>query len=470
VPYSYQVVVVRNLRALPTKFEAINLPKGLTINAKTGLITGKPTVAGSTTNVSIKASNVFNTTDLSGNPLAQVNTGTKTNVGITILGLPTGVQGTYVGLLDRAQATTEMGGRVDLTITPTGTYTLKLSVSGLSASASGPVVPTIVGTNVIDVKGTAVFKRKVGQSNLGLDFTVTAAGEMSMVLTDLQTVPLIAAGTGVRLGYSTTVNPPKLGDYTMLFELRAPQVGVLRVPQGNGFVTMTLAKDGKMTGAGRTADGNAFTLSTILATDGKMPIFASFTPILGSLLGVPVIDNNGFINGTVTWNKIAAPAPVRALLYHEGFSSITMDVLGGQYLPVANGTVVRDLDNNANKARLVFSEGGLLTSELDTLVLSITNPTLNKATQVIGLPSNNPNKLTFVLPAKPAGSFNGKVDVLNSRKELIRNLTYQGVITKVDNTTWKAAGFVLVPQLPQPGQTIKTSTVLSGQVVLEPNP
>jgi hypothetical protein len=152
-----------------------------------------------------------------------------------------------------------------------------------------------------------------------------------------------------------------------------------------------------------------------------------------------------------------------------------MDVLGGRYLPVENGAVVRGLNNNADNARLEFSEGGLLTSELDTLVLSITNPAPLKTTQVIGLPTNNPNKLTFVLPAKPAGSFNGKVDILNSRKDLVRNLTYQGVMARVKdpNTSvieWKAAGFVLVPQLPQPGQTIKTSTVLSGQVVLEPNP
>ena len=471
VPYSYQVVVGSNLRTLPSKFEAVNLPKGLIINAKTGLITGKPTTAGIVTNVSIKASNVFNTFDSEGKPLAQVNTVTKTSVQIRILALPLGVQGTYVGLLDRAPATMDMGGRVDLAITPAGTYTLKLNLSGLSASATGSVVPTIVGASVPDVKGTAVFKRKIGQSNLGLDFTVTDTGIMTAVLTDLQTVPATAPGTGVRLGYSTTVNPPNLGDYTMLFELRAPQVGVLRVPQGNGFMTMTLAKDGKITGVGRTADGNAFTLATILGSDGKMPIFASFTPILGSLLGVPVIDANGFMNGSVTWNKVAAPSPVKALLYHEGFTSITMDVLGGLYRPVANGAVVRGLVNNTNKARLVFSEGGLLASELDTLVFSITNPAPPvKTTQVIGLPSNNPNKLTFVLPAKPAGSFNGKVDVLNSRKELIRNLTYQGVMAEISPNEWKAAGFVLVPQLPQPGQTIKTSTVLSGQVVLEPNP
>jgi hypothetical protein len=477
VPYSYQVVVGSDLRTLPTKYAATNLPKGLTINAKTGLISGRPTAVAALQNVSITASNVYNTFDNLGNPSAVTNSVTRTGIRITILGLPTGVQGTYVGLIDRAPATMNMGGRVDLAITPAGTYTLKLNLSGLSASASGSVVPTIDGATVPNVKGTAVFKRKVGQSNLSLEFTVTSAGEMNAVLTDLQTVPLTAPCTGVRSGYSATVNPPNLGDYTMLFDLRDPQVGVLRIPQGNGFATMTLAKDGKITGAGRTADGNAFTLATILG-DGKVPVFASFTPILGTLHGVPVIDANGFVNGSVTWNKVAAPAPVRSLLYHEGFSPITMDVLGGRYLPVDNGAVVRGLVNNANKAinaRLEFSEGGLLTSELDTLDLSITNPTPTKATQLIVLPANNPNKLTFVLPAKPAGSFNGKVDILNSRKDLVRNLTYQGVMARVKdpNTSvieWKAAGFVLVPQLPQPGQTIKTSTVLSGQVVLEPNP
>lgn len=473
VPYSHQVVVGPDLNAQPTKFMASNLPRGLTINAKTGLISGRPTMP-TELNVTITASNVTNA--LGTSPVTNVSTPRSGT--ITILGLPTGVQGTYVGLLDRAPATMDMGGRVDLAITSTGAYTLKLNLSGLSASATGSVVPIIVGNTVTDVIGTAVFKRKVGQSNLSLQFTVTKDGVMNAVLTDLQTVPPTASGTGVRLAYSATVNPaPNPGDYTMLFELQAPQVGVLRVPQGNGYATMALANDGKITGAGRTADGNAFTLATILGADGKMPVFASFTPILGTLHGVPSlvpgIAPNSYINGAVTWNKVAAPAPVRSLLYHEGFSRITMDVLGGRYLPVANGEVVRGLVNNNNKtinARLVFSEGGLLASELDTLDLSITNPApFVKTTQVIGLPSNNPNKLTFVLPAKPAGSFNGKVDILNSRKELIRNLTYQGVMAKISPTEWKAAGFVLVPQLPQPGQTIKTSTVLSGQVVLEPN-
>ncbi len=483
VPYSYQVVVGSDLRTLPTKYAATNLPKGLTINAKTGLISGRPTVVAAPQNVSITASNVYNTVDTLGKPSAVTNSVTRTGIRITILGLPTGVQGTYVGLIDRAPATMNMGGRVDLAITPAGAYTLKLNLSGLSASASGSVAPIIVGNTVPYVEGTAEFKRKAGQSNLRLKFTVTSAGEMTADLTDLQTVPLTASCTGVRLGYSAADNPPNPGDYTMLFDLRDPQVGVLRIPQGNGFATMALAKDGKITGVGRTADGNAFTLATILGADGKMPVFASFTPILGTLHGVPSlvpdIAPNSYINGTVTWNKAAAPSPVRSLLYHEGFSPITMDVLGGRYLPVENGAVVRGLVNNANKAinaRLEFSEGGLLTSELDMSVLSITNPAPPvKTTQLIVLPSNNPNNLTFVLPAKPAGSFNGKVDILNSRKELVRNLTYQGVMARVKdpNTSvieWKAAGFVLVPQLPQPGQTIKTSTVLSGQVVLEPTP
>jgi Bacterial Ig domain/Concanavalin A-like lectin/glucanases superfamily/PKD domain/Putative Ig domain/Galactose oxidase, central domain/Calx-beta domain len=471
VPYSYQVLVDYDLRKLASKYSATGLPKGLTINAKTGLITGRPTTAGSA-NVSITVSNVFNTIDIgTGIPLAQLNSTTKAAIPITILGLPGGVLGTYVGLIDRAPATSNMGGRVDLAITSAGTYTLKLNLSGFTASASGPVIPTISGASVPSVQGTAVIKRKVGQSNLSVSFTVTAAGVMTATLTDLQTPPLTAAcPSGVRLGYSAASNAPNLGDYTVLFDLNSTEEGILKIPQGNGFLTMTLAKDGKITGAGRTADGNAFTLATILGQNGNWPIFASFSPIFGTLMGTPTTDTTGFVTGNVSWNKVAAPAPVKALLYYEGFSPIEMKVSGGLYTPPDDGTVVRGLNNAPNKARLGFGEGGLLLSELDTLVFSITNPTPLTKKQVITMPTPNPNKLTFILPAKPAGSFNGKVDILNGRKELVRNLTYQGVIAKTSATTWEAGGFVLVPQLPQPGQTVKTSTILSGQVRLEPNP
>ena len=187
-------------------------------------------------------------------------------------------------------------------------------------------------------------------------------------------------------------------------------------------------------------------------------------------MGTQTIDSSGYLTGSVTWNKAAAPLPVKSLLYIEGFSPITMDVLGGLYSPVANGGVVRGLANNANNARLVFSEGGLLTSELDSLILSITNPNPLKNTQLIAYPTLNPNKLSLAIPAKPAGSFSGKVSILNARPDLVRNLIFQGVMAKTAASTWKAAGYVLVPQLPQPGQTIKTSTILSGQVVLDTNP
>ena len=228
--------------------------------------------------------------------------------------------------------------------------------------------------------------------------------------------------------------------------------------------------DGKITGSGRTADGLIFTVSTILGPNREMPLFAVFAPALGSLHGVPVIDLAGYLGGSVSWSKGKVPPGKTAPLYVEGFDPLSLTVMGGRYPGVAVGDVVMDLDNVINKARLNFFEGGLLETELDSILFSITNPNPLKTTQVIGLPNPNPNKLSFALPATPAGSFNGKVTVLNPEATLNRNLTFQGVLAKINATTWRAAGFTLISQLPQPGETLKTSPVRSAQVILDGAP
>jgi hypothetical protein len=298
---------------------------------------------------------------------------------------------------------------------------------------------------------------------------------LSVVLTDPDATPSTVANSteSVRQTYASPAtllasNAPHFGDYTMLLEIADAQSGDLQIPQGNGYVTMKLAADGKVTGAGRTADGNAFTLATILGptANTKIPIFASFTPVTGTLVGAATAGAGGFLTGTMTWNKGPAPATAKTSFYSAGFAPITLNLLGGKY-ELAPSVVAGGLGNSSNNAKLRFSEGGLLLAELNTLVFSIARPA---AAHVITIPAPNTNKLTFALPATPAGSFNGKVTIPNPVTALTRNLTFQGVIVKTGAATWQSAGYVLIPQLPQPGQTLTTSPVYSGQVVLEPNP
>lgn len=463
--YSFQIAVDPDLRKQASKFEAAGLPQGLTINSITGLISGKPTVATpAPATVTIKASS------------STLNSISITRT-LVIQALPAGIQGTFVALLERAPATNYMGGRVDLAITPAGAYTLKLLMNGLTGSSSGSLTPVFTPPNTfVGVTGSAIIKRKVGQSNLTLQFTVSATGVLDCVLTDPDATPSTIANEtdSVRQTYAATPtgsNAPNIGDYTLLLELQQAQQGDLEIPQGNGYATMKLAADGKITGAGRTADGNAFTLATILGptADRKIPVYAAFTPVIGSLIGTTTVDTDGYLSGEMTWNKGPAPATTKAAFYPTGFPTISLGVIGGRY-EVAPGTVVGGLVSGLNNARLSFSEGGLLQSELDTLVFSITNPSPTKTAQVIAIPPPNTNKLSFSLPASPAGSFNGKVTLPNPVTTLTRNLTFQGVIVKAGASTWKSAGYMLIPQLPQPGQTLTTSPIYSGQIVLEPNP
>jgi hypothetical protein len=458
-PYSFQVQVDGDLRKRPASYRATGLPKGLTISATTGIISGRPTLAFSG-NVTVFAKNSINEV--------------SAVLPLEVLALPANTQGTFVGLLPRAEATGQLGGRVDLSITPAGDYTLKLTLNGYTGSAKGTLVPTIVANAVTAMGNTAALKRKPGQPDLSLAFSVNSGGVMTATLTDALTTPTDASGTaGVRRAWAATPvgsNAPNAGDYTLLLELGSTDVGYLGVPQGNGFATFKLAVDGRITGSGRTADGLIFTVSTILGPNREMPLFAVFAPALGSLHGVPVIDLAGYLGGSVSWSKGKVPPGKTAPLYVEGFDPLSLTVMGGRYPGVAVGDVVMDLDNAINKARLNFFEGGLLETELDSILFSITNPNPLKTTQVIGLPNPNPNKLSFALPATPAGSFNGKVTVLNPEATLNRNLTFQGVLAKINATTWRAAGFTLISQLPQPGETLKTSPVRSAQVILDGAP
>jgi hypothetical protein len=120
-------------------------------------------------------------------------------------------------------------------------------------------------------------------------------------------------------------------------------------------------------------------------------------------------------------------------------------------------------------ARLTFNQGGLLPGDLQTLQFQISNP--SGAIQKVILPvagsSQNPAKVSFaLLPA--SGAFSGSVTIPNPVSSLVRTVRYQGRITR-NADGYHAEGFFLLPQLPQPGETLaRTSPLLSGSLILAP--
>ena len=466
--YAYQIPVDSAPTKTPASFTVTGLPAGLTVNAS-GLISGRPTVA--VTNLPITITAVNNV-----GPSAAV-TGT-----LTILPLPATVPGTFAAGVERQPGVAgNLGARVDITPTSAGSYTAKLTLNGLTVNSTGLLATTLDTSSptpvITAITGHVLFPR-TGLSTLVLDFNLNAppnalVGTLSDSLTNAA-----AAVTGFRNPWNATA--PKAasyqGYYTFGLDIDAGSIGDLSIPQGNGFGSFTVAADGTLTFAGRTADNIAFTTATFAGPAGQVVVFVPSATNLGSLTGIPVIvpdAANNHLSGTLSWNKGPASATSTDHAYAAGFAPLDLAVIGGKYVAPAAGGVLMGLPNSNLNARLSFYEGGLMTGQAPPVIFSIRNNSTTGTAQTVTLPTAggtaNPAKVSFALATSPLGQFSGSLTIANVTPALVRSVTYQGMIISL-GSTYQAVGCFLLPQLPQPGQTLTTSPQLSGQVVLDGSP
>lgn len=463
-PYSHQIALASSATFLaPASYSASGLPPGVTLNTKTGLISGTPTVA-KTYEIIVTAKNLQG----SHSSLKDI---------ITITPLSTKLIGTYTGIVSRNDSLSSLGGRVDLTITST-------------AAMSGSVV---VGTKTHAFKGQLVM----GGANPTATITVPRAGLSSLILTlvmDLGTQTFItgsklslgaadAAVSGWRLKWKATGTPATTTPKLFTFGLRPP-TGVKGIPAGDGFGSFTLPASGMVNITGKTPDGTSFTHATFVGGQGQIGIFKTLHTPVGSLLGTLDMDsvNNGnledVLGGSVSWSR---PANDKSRYSPKGFGPITLTAFGGLHrLPdFAPHHVLNMLLDD--KAMLTFAEGGLSTASINPDVPAFDILLGNKPSLPAPLSSGNPGSVKITSLNAKAGTFTGTFTLEDTElrtgpafagKKLKRTAEFSGVFTQ-DSMGSVGVGHFLLPEMPVdamaplPATTPTTTEILSGNLIME---
>ena len=154
--YSHQILIDGSTHLSPTSYAATNLPAGVTLNSKTGLISGVPTTAKSY-KVKVTASN-------------SIGSSTSTEQTVTISPLADNAQGTFVALVGAHPALNGgLGGRLDLSITSTAAVSGSLTMG----TKTYPFKGQLDTSNATPVVNATVPRAGLAALNLHLEFDLT---------------------------------------------------------------------------------------------------------------------------------------------------------------------------------------------------------------------------------------------------------------------------------------------------------
>ena len=376
--FSYQIVASGS----PTSYSATGLPAGLTVNAASGVISGTPTSAATST-VTMNAANA-------GGSGAKVLT-------ITVTAAPVVVTAPVIS--SAATANGKVGTAFSYRIVASGTptsYSATGLPAGLTVNATSGVIsgtPTAVATSTVTLRATNAG----GSGTKSLIVTVTAATPATGNLTVVQTIqndwgtgftaqvvisnPTSAAVSNWSLGFTFDGKIPEIWSATVASQVGAkwvvnPAAWTSTIPAG-GSVTFgyngTPGTTNKIptaflingTAAGGTTGGgtavapvisSAATASGTVGAAFRYQIVASGSPTSYSATGLPagltVNATSGVISGTPTAAATSAVTLRATNAGGSGTKALTITVVAA---PVAVAPVISSAATASGVVGTAFS-------------------------------------------------------------------------------------------------------------------
>lgn len=465
----FQIQVAPAASKAPTSFSATNLPPGLRLNSKTGLITGRPTRDGSRL-VTLGAANTQKSDTLQEN--------------VSIAPFPENLAGIYMATVDREGALNDsLGGRLDVTISPTGALSGSLLLGAERLAIRGGIEVSV--NPAIKPVYTATLKRRGGKPDAILTFEIDTA--LRALVGNVNGVDV----KGWRQAFGAE-SDPYIGYYTFGLEL-GDGVGNSAIPQGWGYGSLTVSKGGKWRLAGRSADGETLTIAASVGFEGQVIVYQTlYRPFLGSMLGALLIDpvdtgnaNDNSISGDVDWVR-PANTNVRTRAYQAGFglpgtseaTAVPLEAIGGIYQdPTRDKILVMGLPSpgTEDNVKLTFTQADLAASmQSPDQVLGILDGNKIANPKPAGATSTTLRRLT-----PRTGLFEGSFRLTDpdlrpasTGAPLVRDAAFFGVLIR-DDVTMKnyGVGYYLLESRPQGTEVPKKTTpVLSGEAKLSEAP
>ncbi|MEQ1748564.1 MAG: choice-of-anchor D domain-containing protein [Prosthecobacter sp.] len=456
-PYSHQIKISAGPLMAPSSYTATNLPPGVTLNPKTGLISGVPTLA-KNYDIIVKAIN-------------SIDTATTTDT-ITITPLPNGVIGSFIGMVkSKGILGGNLNGRIDFTAASTGA----ISGSTTIGTSKYPFAGKLDTTGVQPTAAITIPRANAIALNLNLIF---APDINAIDPTSSMSAGIIGASvTGWRQVWRTTgalpINPATSVAKRYNFALNPPEIAGL--PEGSGYGSFTLATNGTLTVTGKTSENDTFTTAGFAGPHGQVLVYQSLYATNGALVGLLDIDplNSGAptdtLTGDLTWSR---PADSTSRYSPNGFSKIALTAYGARYTAPVAPALILGLTVGVDKAMIEFTGGGISTASINPNITGFDIIAGNKAMPPAALSAGNPGSVKFLTLNATTGEFSGTFTLNDNElrtgaafvgKKFPRIVPFNGLLTQ-DNMGPVGAGYFLLPELPT-DTTLPTKTVIrSGYV------